>query len=478
MKVRVRSLAAAVAAAIILAACSADDDDPTSPASGTEPPAATADDEGSTSMVETTAASVEGTTSDVTASGPAEPGDAGVSAEMAAALDDVRAWLADPSATEESRFTPAILAEVPIGDIRAGLASLGGGEWTVTDVQPLTETAVVATVRGPNQTLDLQLELDAAGLIDTLFFEIAALADPPESLDVLVTRLEAAAERTGFVAADVGPDGACTARTALRPDVALPVASVFKLYVLGAVADAVAGGSLTWDQPVTIRDDLDSPGAGDTQDEADGATVAVRELALRMISVSDNTATDHLVDLVGREAVEEALTALGHADPSVTLPILTTREMSVLKTDPDRLARYEAADRDERRRLLAEEVADAPTPTIDSAWTEPRAVTTVEWFASPLDLCRALVGLDDRSRQPGLEPLTDILATNPGMAVDPARYETLLFKGGSEPGVLVGAWLGRRVDGSRVVVAGGAASTTSPIDASVIELVGSALHLL
>jgi beta-lactamase class A len=397
---------------------------------------------------------------------------------MEDALEDVLAWLAEPSTADATRFTPAILAEVSIEEIQAGLGTLGGGEWIVTDLQPLTDTAVVATVQGPNQSLNLQLELDASGLIDTLFFENAGLAEPPQSLDELTTRLEAAGEVTGFLAAEIDAEGTCAAVAQLRPDEVLPIASAFKLYVLGAVADAVAVGELAWDQPVTIRDELDSPGVGPTQDAPDGSAVTLQELALRMISVSDNTATDHLIDLVGREAVEGALVELGHADPDVTRPLLTTREMAVLKVDTDLLARYEAADADERRQLLAEEVASAPTPALDQQWSEPRAVTTVEWFASPLDLCRALVALDERSQQPGLEPLTEILATNPGMVLDPAQYPAVLFKGGSEPGVLVGAWLGRRADGTRVVVTGGAASTTEPIDPSVIELVGSALVLV
>ena len=275
--------------------------------------------------------------------------------------------------------------------------------------------------------------------------------------------------------AEIADGGACQVVDEQRPDGVLPIASTFKLYVLGALADAVAAGTVAWDEPVPIRDELDSPGRGVTQDEPAGSTVTVQELAQRMISVSDNTATDHLVDLLGRDAIEAALAGYGHHDPAVTVPLLTTREMSVLKTDADLLARYEAADEAGRRSLLAGEVADAPTPSMEDQWPEPRAVTTVEWFASPLDLCRVLVGLDDASREPGLEPLTEILSTNPGFVYDPARYSTLLFKGGSEPGVLVGAWLGRRVDGTRVVVAGGAASTSGPIDPSVIELVANGL---
>ena len=51
-----------------------------------------------------------------------------------------------------------------------------------------------------------------------------------------------------------------------------------------------------------IRDELDSLPSGTTQDEPPGTGLPVRELALRMIAMSDNTATDHLIDLVGRDA--------------------------------------------------------------------------------------------------------------------------------------------------------------------------------
>ena len=120
-----------------------------------------------------------------------------------------------------------------------------------------------------------------------------------------------------------------------------------------------------------------------------------------MISVSDNTATDHLIDLVGRDRVEQALTDLGHSDPAATIPMPTTRELFVIKTNPDLLARYEAAGVDERRALLAGEVAAAPLPSVADFPTNPTAVTTVEWFASPADLCRALVALDDLATRPG-----------------------------------------------------------------------------
>lgn len=393
---------------------------------------------------------------------------------LLAVLDRIPGWLADPSTVPETAFAPAFLAEVPIGDVRSGLESLGGGSWTVSDVQAITSRYATAIVTGPNGSLLADVEIDADGGIVRVFFENAGLREPPASMAALVEQLSAAGERTGLVVAEV-TDGACTPTTDVRADEVLPIASAFKLYVLGAVAAAIADGTVTWEQPVTIRPELRSPWV--PLDVADGDTMTVRDLAQLMIEVSDNTAADHLIDLVGRDAVEATLTTFGHHDPSITRPLLTTREMAVLKTTPELLARYADADEPARRELLAGEVAAAPTPGDADVWRDPRAVFEVEWFATPNDLCRALAALQALSTQPGLEPITEIMTTNPGVVTDPARIASLWFKGGSEPGVLVGAWLAERIDGSWFVVAGGAASTRAPVDPVVIELVGAAVNL-
>jgi len=59
------------------------------------------------------------------------------------------------------------------------------------------------------------------------------------------------------------------------------------------------------------------------------------ELANRMISISDNTATDHLLLTVGREAVESIQAAMGHSAPGLNAPFITTRELFVLKVTAD-----------------------------------------------------------------------------------------------------------------------------------------------
>lgn len=395
-----------------------------------------------------------------------------------AALDEVLAWMADPATLDPARFTDEFLDAVPPAELVAVFKSLGG-EWTTGNITSSRPGALAAELTGPGPGLVVQLALDADGRIAGLLFQPAELDDPPETLDELSEQLDASAPLAGFVRAELTPDGECVDVASLDADQPLPIGSVFKLYVLGAVAAAIAAGELTWEQPVEIRDELDSLPSGETQDEPGGSTLTVRELAQRMIEISDNTATDHLVDLVGRDAVEAALTELGHADPAATLPMLTTREMFAIKADADLLARYAAAGEDERRAMLAGEVAAAPLPALEdiSDWTEPRAVTTVEWFASPADICRALAGLATLAETPGLDPVGEVLSANPGLPVDAGTFTEVLFKGGSEPGVLAVAWLAVRHDGSQVVFAGGVADETAEVDPRAVQLLGLGLTL-
>jgi len=423
------------------------------------------------------APSSSSSSSSSTAPSPSSSTTAPPADRLGAALDEMLGWLADPSSVDAERFSPSFLAAVPPEQLEAVFTEIGGGRWAVVGREVIGDDTVVARLEGDGPAWLVQLGLDEQDRIGALRFQLAELPDPPASLDELVQRL-AESPRAGFLRADVDPSGACVPAAALRAEEVLPIGSVFKLYVLAAVADAVSAGQLRWDEPVAVRDALDSLPTGITQDEPDGTAVPVRELALRMIEISDNTATDHLIDLVGREAVEAQLAHLGHHDPTVMTPLLTTREWFTMEADPALLDRYVAAGDDAaRRRLLAEEVAAAPLPAPEDLPIAATSPTTVGWFATPLDVCRALVALDDLAADPALAPIREILGANPGLPVDPAVLPRVLHKGGSEPGVLFAAWLAARPDGSRLVVAGGVVDETNPVDPLTLQLLGLGLTL-
>jgi len=394
------------------------------------------------------------------------------------ALQVVLTWLVDPGRVDPDRFTTGFLDQAPIERVQFVLSSLGAGRWQASEITHLGTDQLTAHLAGPGSPQFVYLMVDGTGRMSDLSF-FPDVVDPPTSLNELTGQLAVAGETAGFVRADVPPGGTCEPVAQLDADRVLPIGSVFKLYVLGAVAEAVQEGRIRWDTEVTIRDELDSLPAGVTQDEPPGSSLWVSDLARRMIEISDNTATDHLIDLVGRDAVERALGDLGHSDPAQTLPLLTTRELFTIKADPELLGRYQVADEAQRRALLATDVAAAPLPTVQEFGTEPRAVNTVEWFASPDDICRAWIVLHRLASTPGLEPLGEFLAANPAGYFDHARFPEVWSRRGAEPGVAFVSWLAERPDGSLTIVAGGVADSMTNVeeDDSLIQLIRRGLTL-
>ena len=213
--------------------------------------------------------------------------------------------------------------------------------------------------------------------------------------------------------------------------ISLAVGSAFKLAVLAALQDQVAQGLRQWDEVVALDPAWKSLPTGILQTWPDGAPLTLHTLAALMISQSDNTATDALIHLVGREAVE--------AYSPRNKPFLTTREAFVLKENEALLAQYRQAGERGRRALLGR-LASEPLPSTEIFATGPRALD-VEWFMTATELCTLM------ARVQGL-PLMSI---NPGVA-DPEAWARAAFKGGSEPGVINLTTGLVRADGSRLCV--------------------------
>jgi len=219
-----------------------------------------------------------------------------------------------------------------------------------------------------------------------------------------------------------------------KADRPLAIGSTFKLFLLAELVRQVKAGERRWTDVVTLdRKSLTS----DRDHWPAGAPLTLHSLAALMISRSDNSATDTLLHLLGREKVETILPALGLSAQAAARnrPFLSTREAFVLKTAPDLLAPWIAADEAGRRALLAGPVAAVSADAVDlSRFTgAPLAIDSVEWFASANDLARTMLWLV-RSGDP---QVMAILAINPGFnrAVFEG-WDYVGFKGGSEAGVI------------------------------------------
>ena len=288
---------------------------------------------------------------------------------------------------------------------------------------------------------------------------LAVRAAPPvrDPWSVFDSSFETVAPRTGFLAAEV-VDGACEPVHALRAEAPIAIASVFKLWVLAELVAQVESGDAEWDEPLAIRQEWKSLPSGSMIAYADGAEFPLSLYAEQMIRESDNTATDHLIHHLGRERIEADLVRFGHASPELNLPLLTTREFFTFKIGMTerQVAEYLAATESDRRTMLGE-VVD-PYPLLDvgwGTWNSPELIDTVEWFASPGDICRVLAYLYGRSSEPGMGPLWGIMMQNRGGAIDAGRWPEAGFKGGFEAGVYNLTWLLRRGDDRIFVLTAG-----------------------
>jgi len=117
----------------------------------------------------------------------------------------------------------------------------------------------------------------------------------------------------GFYARDLH-----TGRTiARRADESFPTASLIKVAILVELERQVAEGTLTMAQPLELRDEDKIGGSSLLRHMSAGIQLPVRDWAFLMMQVSDNTATNVLIDLAGIERVNATMEREGF--PSIRL---------------------------------------------------------------------------------------------------------------------------------------------------------------
>src|SRR5215204_2164553 len=98
---------------------------------------------------------------------------------------------------------------------------------------------------------------------------------------------------------------------ALDADARVRTASTIKLPILCALESLVASGRVRWDERMRLRPDDKVTGSGVLGSLEDGTDLTIRNLAILMIIVSDNTATNLITDRITADAVNEYLDSIG-----------------------------------------------------------------------------------------------------------------------------------------------------------------------
>lgn len=149
-------------------------------------------------------------------------------------------------------------------------------------------------------------------------------------------------------------------------DEAVAAASVFKVALALEVFRQASAGQLDPRQRIRVGADRRTAGPTGLSVLADEAELSVRDLVTMMLTVSDNAATDVLIDLVGLDRVHATLTGLGL--PRTVIPMPLRDELDVL----GRAAGFGSWSGLEAAKVPADEEQRAQEGMLRSATLDPR----------------------------------------------------------------------------------------------------------
>jgi beta-lactamase class A len=315
----------------------------------------------------------------------------------------LRTGHADPS-----WFSESFLEQIPASKVDEVIAELTKALGPYQSIELKPDRFVAHFAKGSD---DVLIHLDADGKIDGLLFKPPVVAT--SSLDDSLRSLR---EQTGRLSYVIVVEGR-SERAALNPSEPLAIGSAFKLAVLNALLDQIGRGSRHWSDILPLQSRWRSLPSGVLQKWPNGTPLTLATYAAEMISISDNTAADALVRLVGPNALKPY--ASGND------PFLTTRETFILKSNPGAglRAAYLAAATPKARAAVLERVDSLPLPNVQDVLTSP--LPAIEWHYSVRELCSLM-------RRVANLPLMSI---NPGVA-EPSDFRHVAYKGGSDAGVL------------------------------------------
>lgn len=159
----------------------------------------------------------------------------------------------------------------------------------------------------------------------------------------LRAKLEAIERESGGTLCVAARDLAAGHTLRYRGDRRCKTASVIKLPILVHVAMAVGEGALGWNDPLTLTDEEKVAGSGVLTQLGAGLKLTLRDACVLMTIVSDNTATNMVIDLLGTEPVNARMRSLGLPlttlfRKSYTPDTEASREFGLGMTTPDEMA--------------------------------------------------------------------------------------------------------------------------------------------
>lgn len=107
----------------------------------------------------------------------------------------------------------------------------------------------------------------------------------------------------------------------IGPDERFETASTIKTYILACLFDQIGKGKASLEDKLVFREDEFVDGSGLFRDLEFGTAMSVKNVATLMIIISDNIATNMMIDYLGLDTINDCIQALGCRDTVLHNPI-------------------------------------------------------------------------------------------------------------------------------------------------------------
>lgn len=352
---------------------------------------------------------------------------------------------ADTTTTEiNAHFTAQALATTTAAQWRAQLQAWRNASPSamVVDLVAATPIAVTALIGTPGtpatgRYLTLQTTYASGGLISSLAAPAYPLnASPQYAADQSLTMAQAAdkfltlSPANSVLIARI-QDNQCTAIEQRGGGTPRATGSIFKHWVLGALAQAMKDGVVGTNAFVTLTA-AETVRGSSLAAEPVGTAFPLQDMATLMMGNSDNTATDHLHELVGRTRLEQSLAQFGNANPLLLTPFLSVNEQFNLFSGVtlSQAQSYASGSETFQRDFLNSVLV--PLGPVSGSQQHTPIFLNGSWQASPMDVCAVFAGMrrfNDQS--PAFQLIDKALGSQAAQLFVRDRWQRVWYKGGS-----------------------------------------------
>lgn len=344
-----------------------------------------------------------------------------------------------------AQFSDAWLAQVSIGETRTFLQNVRSNYPAARYTDPVAVTSLrvrgVITADTGNEafvTLETTLANGKINFLQVVDYgrdaSVVSAADAALGLEGAADRFASLSAQPGLLLARIGEDNSCQPIVARNLDTPRSTASVFKIWILAGVADAVGEGALDHDQVVPLDAGKQVLG-GLLGDQVPGIDMTIDELSTLMMGISDNTATDMLLALAGRNRIDGLHAEYGLQNPALMTPQLGISEQFHLffSFPLSESQSYVDGSTAFRRQFLEERIVPL------GAWGQgggggfnhESLFIDGAWRASPRAVCRAFAR--HRLHTPGSDEALLVERALQAQAAQPnvrERWDRVWYKGG------------------------------------------------